>query len=86
MRCHEISGFNSRNLSGTANYPGLRIIRDSELGFDARKIRIQGISSGTVGDPGQRDPGQRGATVFEDTSFEFGYALRQLQGLYNIFF
>jgi len=26
------------------------------LGFGAKKFRIQGISSGTAGDPGQRDP------------------------------
>jgi len=43
--------------------PGQRIIRDSELGFGVKKFRIQGISSGTAGDPGKRDPGQRGATV-----------------------
>jgi len=45
--------------------PGQRIIRDSELGFGVKKFRIQGISSGTAGDPGKRDPGQRGATVLE---------------------
>jgi len=47
--------------------PGERIIRDSELGFGVKKFRIQGISSGTAGDPGKRDPGQRGATVLECT-------------------
>jgi len=46
--------------------PGQRIIRDSELGFGVKKFRIQGISSGTAGDPGKRDPGQRGATVPEN--------------------
>jgi len=45
--------------------PGQRIIRDSELGFGVKKFRIQGISSGTAGDPGKRDPGQRGATVMQ---------------------
>jgi len=33
--------------------PGQRIIRDSELGFGVKKFRIQGISSGTAGDPGE---------------------------------
>jgi len=33
--------------------PGQRIIRDSELVFGAKKFRIQGISSGTAGDPGE---------------------------------
>jgi len=46
--------------------PGQRIIRDSELGFGVKKFRIQGISSGTAGDPGKRDPGQRGATVLAE--------------------
>jgi len=50
--------------------PGQRIIRDSELGFGVKKFRIQGISSGTAGDPGKRDPGQRGATVHRNLSRE----------------
>jgi len=33
--------------------PGQRIIRHSELVFGAKKIGIQGISSGTAGDPGE---------------------------------
>jgi len=33
--------------------PGQRIIRDSGLGSGAKKFRIQGISSGTAGDPGE---------------------------------
>ena len=43
--------------------PGQRIIRDNELSFGAKQFRIQGISSGTAGDPVERNPGQRGATV-----------------------
>ena len=43
-------------------YPGQRIIRDNELSFGAKQFRIQGISSGTAGDPVERNPGQRGAT------------------------
>ena len=42
--------------------PGQRIIRDNELSFGAKQFRIQGISSGTAGDPVERNPGQRGAT------------------------
>jgi len=40
--------------------PGQRIFRDNESGFGVKKFRIQGISSGTEGDPVERNPGQRG--------------------------
>jgi len=43
--------------------PGQRIIRDNESGFGVGGFGAQGISSGTVGDPVERNPGQRGATV-----------------------
>ena len=45
--------------------PEQRIIRDNELGFGAERFTIQGISSGTTGDPVEGNLGQRGATVEE---------------------
>jgi len=67
--------------------PGQRIIRDSELGFGVKKFRIQGISSGTAGDPGKRDPGQRGATVLQYSNSRgmiqgLGTINRNKQGIY----
>ena len=63
--CSRTSLFRMAKIQGIC--PGQQIILDNKLGFGAKQFRIPGISSRTTGDPVERNPGQRGATVLGDS-------------------